>query len=47
MNFKYAFKGEDGNEKFETGVVLARQFLGKGPWEVWDLRPGCEKWCAS
>ena len=28
-------------------MVLARQFLGKGPWEVWDLRPGCEKWCKS
>jgi hypothetical protein len=45
MNFKYAFKDEDGSEKFEIGVVLARQYLGQGPWEVWDLRPDCEKWC--
>ena len=47
MHFKYAHKGENESEKFEIGVVLARQFLGKGPWEVWDLRPGCEKWCKS
>ena len=31
-------KGEDGSEVFEDGVVLARQFLGKGAWLVWDLR---------
>ena len=31
MQFKYAFKGEDGiSEQFEVGVVLARQFLAKG-----------------
>ena len=46
MQFKYAFKGEDGiSEQFEVGVVLARQFLEKGQWQVWDLRPDAEKWC--
>ena len=46
MQFKYAFKGEDGiSEQFEVGVVLARQFLAKGQWQVWDLRPDAEKWC--
>ena len=45
MQFKYAHKGEDGSEQFEVGVVLARQFLGKGEWQVWDLRPDAEKWC--
>ena len=44
MQFKYAQKGEHG-ELFEKGVVLARQFLGEGNWEVWDLRPDCDKWC--
>ena len=33
MQFKYAQKGEHG-ELFEKGVVLARQFLGEGNWEV-------------
>ena len=40
MQFKYAQKGGI----FERGVVLARQFLGEGPWEVWDLSPDCDKW---
>ena len=38
-------KGEDGSEMFEEGVVLARQFLGKGQWLVWDLRPGSATSC--
>lgn len=45
MHFKYAFTGDHGKEQFEVGVVLARQFLTKGPWLVWDLRPDAEKWC--
>ena len=47
MQFKYAQKSEDGGELFEKGEVLARQFLGEGQWEVWDLRPVCDKWCQS
>ena len=43
MQFKYAQKGGI----FERGVVLARQFLGEGPWEVWDLSPDCDKWCQA
>ena len=38
-------KGEDGREMFEEGVVLARQFLNKGDWLVWDLRPDTAKSC--
>ena len=45
MHFKYAQQGADGKELFETGVVLARQYLDEGPWEVWDLRPDREKLC--
>ena len=45
MEFKYAMKGEDGSEVFEDGVVLARQFLGKGAWLVWDLRVDGERSC--
>ena len=26
---------------------MARQFLGEGPWEVWDLSPDCDKWCQA
>ena len=44
MEFKYAMNGEDG-DLFEDGVVLARQFLGVGRWEVWDLRPNSAKLC--
>ena len=44
MEFKYAMNGEDG-DLFEDGVVLARQFLGVGRWEVWDLRPNPAKLC--
>ena len=32
-------KGEDGSELFEECVVLARQYLGVGLWQVWDMRP--------
>ena len=35
----------DGSEVFEDGVVLARQFLGKGEWLVWDLRVDGERSC--
>jgi hypothetical protein len=45
MEFKYAMKGEDGNELFEDGVVLARQYLGVGDWQVWDLRPNSARHC--
>ena len=38
-------KGEDGREMFEEGVVLARQFLNKGDWLVWDPRPDSAKSC--
>ena len=38
MEFKYALKGEDGAEVFVDGVLLARQFLGRGQWHVWDMR---------
>ena len=47
MQFRYAQKGADGQQLFEIGVVLARQYLGEGQWEVWDLRPGCKKWCQA
>lgn len=45
MEFKYAMKGEDGGELFQECVLLARQFLGSGKWEVWDLRPTVTKFC--
>lgn len=45
MEFKYAMKGEDGSELFEDGVVLARQYLGVGDWQVWDLRPNSARHC--
>ena len=39
MEFKYALKGVDGNEEFVDGICLARQFVGRGKWFVWDMRP--------
>ena len=45
MEFKYAMKGEDGSELFQDCVLMARQFLGSGQWEVWDLRPEWTKFC--
>jgi hypothetical protein len=45
MEFKYEMKGEDGTALFEENVVLSRQFLGVGPWNVWDLRPDAPKNC--
>ena len=38
MEFKYALKGVDGNEEFVDGICLARQFVGRGKWFVWDMR---------
>ena len=41
MEFRYALKGpEPGTEVFVDGVVLAREYLGRDPWHVWDMRPG-------
>ena len=45
MEFKYEMKGTHVAEKFVDGVVLARQFLGRGNWNVWDLRVVGVKFC--
>lgn len=45
MEFKYEMKAEDGRELFEVGVVLARQFVGVGEWQVWDMRLKTAKNC--
>ena len=45
MEFKYKMKGNGGTELFEDGVLMARQYLGVGDWQVWDLRPNAGKNC--
>jgi hypothetical protein len=45
MEFKYEMKGNGGTELFEDCVLMARQYLGVGDWQVWDLRPNAGRNC--
>lgn len=45
MEFRYAMKADDKTDFFVEGVVLARQFLGDGPWHVWDMRVNSARLC--
>ena len=38
-------KADDKTDFFVEGVVLARQFLGDGPWHVWDMRVNSARLC--
>jgi hypothetical protein len=44
---KYAFKSAEGSVLFEPGVVLCRDVIGTGKWEVFDLlkRPALSVMC--